>query len=149
MGLRGHGRRHAPNLGKPGLGRQVLSAPVQRARFGVLQRRSRAHQISPALANEKTAAAFDKAFETVKQASGGLLGTLSAVPQSLRTAYVLAMLGSAAAGGKYMYDRTKAITEGENLAKAQASRARMRGLPPVWVDPDTLANVKSVAQTNG
>jgi hypothetical protein len=47
-----------------------------------------------------------------------------------------------------MYDRTSQLTEGENLAKAQASRARTKGLPPVWVDPESLAHIKSTAESN-
>lgn len=98
----------------------------------------------------KRASALDGAFETVKQANI-LSSTASAVwntPQTLRTAYLLTLLGAGGLGAKYMYDRTKDLTEGENLARAQASRARTRGLPPVWVDPDALANVKSTVQSD-
>jgi hypothetical protein len=103
-----------------------------------------------ALGGDKAASALDFAYEAVKQAN--VLDSISNVgsavvntPQTLRTAYLLAMLGAGGAGAKYMYDKTKATTEGENLAKAQASRARTKGLPPVWVDPESLANVKAFA----
>lgn len=103
-----------------------------------------------ALAGDKAASSLDFAFETVKHAN--ILETISNAssalfhtPQTLRTAYLLAMLGAGGVGAKYMYDKTKATTEGENLAKAQASRARTKGLPTVWVDPESLSNVKALA----
>lgn len=98
----------------------------------------------------KSASALDAAFETVKQANV-LSSTASALwntPQTLRTAYLLTLLGAGGLGAKYMYDRTKNLTEGENLAKAQASRARTKGLPPVWVDPSSLAHIKSTVESN-
>lgn len=94
--------------------------------------------------------ALDTAFEAVKQANL-LSSTASALwntPQTLRTAYLLTMLGAGGLGAKYMYDRTKNLTTGENLAKAQASRARTKGLPPVWVDPESLARIKSTAESD-
>ena len=98
----------------------------------------------------KAAAALDTAFENVKAANllGGAASALYNTPQAVRTMYLLSMLGAGGAGAKYMYDRTKARSESENLAKAQASRARMRGLPAVWVDPESLANVKALANNN-
>lgn len=96
------------------------------------------------------AGALDVAFETVKQ-SNMLTDTASAMwntPQTLRTAYLLTLLGAGGLGAKYMYDRTKNLTEGENLAKAQASRARTKGLPPVWVDPESLAHIKSTVESD-
>jgi hypothetical protein len=66
----------------------------------------------------------------------------------MRTAYLLTLLGAGGLGAKYMYDRTKDLTEGENLAKAQASRARTKGLPPVWVDPESLSHIKSTVESN-
>lgn len=96
-------------------------------------------------------AALDAAFETVKAAN--ILTSLASgaynTPQTLRTAYLLSMLTAGGVGAKYMYDKTKATTEGENLAKAQASRARTRGIPPIYVDPEGLANVKALAENNG
>jgi hypothetical protein len=98
----------------------------------------------------KRASVLDAAFEQVKQANV-LSTTASALwntPQTLRTAYLLTLLGAGGLGAKYMYDRTSQLTEGENLAKAQASRARTKGLPPVWVDPASLAHIKSTAESN-
>jgi hypothetical protein len=96
-------------------------------------------------------ASLDAAFESVKSANL-LTSTISGAfqaPQALRTAYLLSMLGAGGLGAKYMYDKTKQTTEGENLAKAQASRARTRGLPPIYVDPEGLANVKAIAENDG
>ena len=98
----------------------------------------------------KSASALDTAFESVKKANI-LSSTASAMwntPQTLRTAYLLTLLGAGGVGAKYMYDRTKNLTEGENLARAQASRARTKGLPSVWVDPESLAHIKSTAESN-
>jgi len=98
----------------------------------------------------KQASALDAAFEVVKKANI-VSSTASAMwntPQTLRTAYLLTLLGAGGLGAKYMYDRTSQLTEGENLAKAQASRARTKGLPPVWVDPASLANIKSTAESD-
>jgi hypothetical protein len=98
----------------------------------------------------KSASALDVAFDRVKQANM-LSSTASALwntPQTLRTAYLLTLLGAGGLGAKYMYDRTKNLTEGENLAKAQASRARTKGLPPVWVDPESLAHIKSTVESD-
>lgn len=96
-----------------------------------------------ALAGHDKAAALDAAYDNVK--AGGVLGTISAMPQAARTAYVLSLLGAGGVGAHYMYNRTKDLNESENLAKARASRARLKGLPPVWVDPDSLAQVKQLA----
>jgi hypothetical protein len=96
-------------------------------------------------------AALDTAFEAVKSANlltDAVSGAYN-TPQTLRTAYLLSMLGVGGMGAKYMYDRTKQMTTGENLAKAQASRARTRGLPPIYVDPDGLAKIKADAENNG
>lgn len=102
--------------------------------------------------NDKAAAALDAAFE--KFAEPGLTDIGSAlwnfgadaVPRALTTTQVLASLGAAGLGAKYMYDRTAERTKGENLAKAQASRARMSGLPDVYIDPEQLAQVKQLAE---
>jgi hypothetical protein len=101
---------------------------------------------------DKRASALDRAFERHcgKQASTDPLSGLfsiatDTVPRHLTTASVLASLAAAGIGGAYMYDRTLERTQGENLAKAQASRARMSGLPKVWIDPEQLAQVKQLA----
>ena len=101
-----------------------------------------------ALAGEKNA--LDTAFEAVKQANllSSATSALLNTPQTLRTAYLLTLLGAGGVGAKYMYDRTKNLTTGENLAKAQASRARTKGLPSVWVDPESLAHIKSTAESD-
>jgi len=101
---------------------------------------------------DKRASALDRAFERhcEKTASTDPFGwatevVTDTVPRHLTTASVLASLAAAGIGGKYMYDRTLERTQGENLAKAQASRARMSGLPKVWIDPEQLAQVKQLA----
>jgi hypothetical protein len=56
------------------------------------------------------------------------------------TPTLLATLGSAAVGGSYMYNHTKARTRAENLRRAAAARARLQSLQQTpWVDPAELA----------
>lgn len=61
---------------------------------------------------------------------------------SLATAILLTTLGTGAIGAKYMYDQTKSRTVAENLRRAQASRARLRGIQQTpWIDPEELASM--------
>lgn len=102
----------------------------------------------------KSAAVLDSAFDKLATTAGFLDSVIptvlhtatTTVPRGLITAQLLASLGAAGIGAKYMYDRTAARTRGENTAKAQESRARMRALPSVYVDPDELARVKQLAE---
>ena len=102
---------------------------------------------------DKRASALDRAFERHREKTAlGVADALSwaadtghEVLRSGTHASVLAALAAAGVGGKYVYDTTLERTQGENLAKAQASRARMRGLPKVWIDPEQLAQVKQLA----
>ena len=53
---------------------------------------------------------------------------------------LLAALGSGAVGATYMYNQTKARSKAENVQRAGAARARLRGLQQTpWVDPEQLA----------
>ena len=146
----------AANLGAGALGlyggKKVVDSVVQAKKKRDLEAEMEAarQDYYNALAGDKAASSLDFAFETVKHANvlETITGMGSAVvntPQALRTAYLLAMLGAGGVGAKYMYDKTKETSDGENLAKAQASRARTKGLPTVWVDPQSLAHVKSLA----
>jgi hypothetical protein len=116
------------------------------------------------------AAALDTAYDNVKTAEGvndylpwnwnfagnpGNPNHMASVPRTIGAAtseagknvsdtvakaLLLTTLGTGAIGAKYMYDQTKARTQAENLRKAQASRARLRGLQQTpWIDPDELA----------
>lgn len=89
---------------------------------------------------EQTSSALQRLFAGVGDAVHGSL-------QLTHGAGLLAMLGAGLYGGKAVYDWTKARSAGENLAKAQASRARMKNLPPIWVDPEELVRVKELANT--
>jgi hypothetical protein len=146
----------AANIGAGALGvyggKKVVDSVVSAKKKKDLEAEMEAarHDYYSALAGDKSAAALDFAFATVKHANildtlGGVGSAVVNTPQALRTAYLLAMLGAGGVGAKYMYDRTKEMTVGENLAKAQASRARTKGLPPVWVDPESLAHMKALA----
>lgn len=58
----------------------------------------------------------------------------------LWTAALLTALGTGSIGATYMYNQTKARSKAENLQRAQAARARLRGLQQTaWVDPEQLA----------
>ena len=110
----------------------------------------------------KQAAALDEAFARFEEkqandAANGVLGAVGGaingvghvvsdtIPRYATTMALLSALAGAGVGGTFMYDRTAEKTRGTNLAKAQASRARMSALPNVWVDPEELARVKQLA----
>lgn len=108
--------------------------------------------------DDKAASALDVAYDKYaaakrasaeKTAENSVLSALSTAGDVAKntitgthTLGLLAMLGSGLYGGKAVYDWTRARNQGDNYAKAQASRARMKGLPAVWVDPEELARVK-------
>lgn len=112
---------------------------------------ARRYYYSVLMGTDKRASALDRAFERhcKKTAAADFISgagdVLTSGARHLTTAAVLAALAGAGIGGKVMYDRTLERTQGENLAKAQASRARMSGLPKVWIDPEQLAQVKQLA----
>lgn len=93
----------------------------------------------------KTAAAEKQATNPLMDALVGAGDIAKNTLTGTHTLGLLAMLGSGLYGGKAVYDWTKAHNQGDNYAKAQASRARMKGLPTVWVDPEELASVKKRA----
>jgi hypothetical protein len=103
-----------------------------------------------ALAGDKNACALDAAFEksAVLPSFADIGGAIYGSPQAIRTAYLLAMLGAGGLGAKYMYDKTRAVTDSHNLSVAREARARNKSLPPIWVDPQSLAHVKSRAESN-
>lgn len=99
---------------------------------------------------DKKATALDSAFEKWQEKKANPIAGMGTflgetVPQNLHLGTVLAMLASGGVAGKMMYDWQKDRNKGDNLAKAQASKARMKGLPTMWVDPDELAQVKQLA----
>jgi hypothetical protein len=93
----------------------------------------------------KAAAALDKAYERYEKTA--IVGEiLDPTLRFLTTANMLASLGAAGIGARYMYNRTADRARGDNLAKAQASRARMKGLPTVWLDPNQVAGDVAAAK---
>lgn len=55
---------------------------------------------------------------------------------------LLSALAAGGIGAKYMYDRTKAVTQAEALRKAQASKQRLQSIQQTpWIDPEELAAV--------
>lgn len=82
----------------------------------------------------KQAAILDAAYDELEKTStvGG---------QVLTTA-LLAALGSGSIGATYMYNQTKARSKAENVQRAAAAKARLRGLQQTpWVDPEQLATL--------
>lgn len=104
-----------------------------------------------ALLGGKQASALDSVYDTLREKKNALslrdinefIGTT--IPQGAHAMALIGALGGGLYGGKKMYDWTKARAEGENLRKAQASKARMKGLPTMWVNPDELARIKALA----
>jgi len=80
----------------------------------------------------KRAAALDAVYDDLEK-TGSLYG-------AGWTTALLAALGSGAVGASYMYNQTKSRSRAENLRRAAAARARLRGLQQTpWVDPEQLA----------
>lgn len=99
-------------------------------------------------AYEKVASFGDTAAKVLDNLWAPFSGAGKALETGARSAINTQMLLSLAAaglGGKYMYDRTAARSRASNVAKAQASRTRMRGMPNMFVDPEQLAQVKRLA----
>lgn len=93
----------------------------------------------------KQATALDKAYAHFEKKA--IIGeVLDPTARFLLTANMLASLGAAGIGARYMYNRTAERARGDNLAKAQASRARMKGLPTVWLDPNQVAGDLAAAK---
>jgi hypothetical protein len=59
--------------------------------------------------------------------------------------YLAAVLGSGALAGKLTYDWTRARGRDKALQAAQKSRARLNGVAPVYIDPEQMASLKSLA----
>lgn len=113
----------------------------------------------------KSAAVLDAAFDEFEKASLGVeawtgpqaspaapptkpgtfaapheTGTVNNAKADLWTTALLTALGTGSIGATYMYNQTKARSKAENLQRAQAARARLRGLQQTsWVDPEQLA----------
>jgi hypothetical protein len=60
-------------------------------------------------------------------------------------AYVASVLGTGALASKMTYDWTRARSKDKAIENAQKVRARLSGTAPIYVDPDQLAAIKSVA----
>lgn len=102
------------------------------------------------LGMDKKSAALDDVYDSLQEKKALGVGDITnffgtTIPQSAHALALIGALGGGLYGGKKMYDWTKARAEGENLRKAQASKARMKGLPTMWVDPDALARIKALA----
>lgn len=117
----------------------------------------------------KSAAVLDAAFDEFKKAGWGFdteaftgqqaspaapplqkntyaapheTGTVNNAKADLWTTALLTALGTGSIGATYMYNQTKARSKAENLQRAQAARARLRGLQQTsWVDPEQLATL--------
>lgn len=112
----------------------------------------------------KSAEALDAAFDEFEKASWGFdpeaftgkppppplkpgtytaphtNGPINNTAADLWTTALLTALGTGSIGATYMYNQTKARSKAENLQRAQAARARLRGLQQTaWVDPEQLA----------
>lgn len=102
------------------------------------------------LGGDKKAATLDGVYDALREKKALNFSDISeffgtTVPRGAHALALIGALGGGLYGGKKMYDWTKARSEGENLRKAQASKARMKGLPTTWVDPDELARIKALA----
>lgn len=97
--------------------------------------------------DEKAASVLDQRFKEFEKTGSMFYNSKheSTVPTWAMTAMLLSALGGAGVGGTYMYNRTKKLSDAENLRRALESRARTRGNSSPWVDPDELASAKQLA----
>jgi hypothetical protein len=80
--------------------------------------------------------------DTVRTLAGNAKETATRTQTALTTALLASTLGAGGLGAKYMYDQTKARSRAENLRRAAASRARLKGIQQTpWIDPDALAAI--------
>lgn len=76
----------------------------------------------------------------------GDVATLRGLRDLAALTTVAATVGGGALGAKYMYDKTTNAAKAKNMAKALAARERMQHMPPVWIDPRELADIKQVSR---
>lgn len=75
-------------------------------------------------------------------ATGAGQSLLRFFPEAATNWTLLTALGAGGLGAKYMYDRTKAMTQAEALRKAQESKTRLQSIQQTpWIDPEELAAV--------
>jgi hypothetical protein len=101
----------------------------------------------------KSSEALDAAYAQFEKVSEPQQG--SAVADVLNTPfrlmgpafgpYLAAVLGSGALASKLTYDWTRARGRDKALQAAQKSRARLNGVAPVYIDPEQMASLKSLA----
>lgn len=100
----------------------------------------------------KQAQALDEIYMQIKTASGEKkylpnIGTrwLRGMDQTGKDIWRLELLATLAAGGlgaKFIYDRTKAMSNAETLRKAQQAKNRLQSIQQSpWIDPEELATV--------
>lgn len=100
----------------------------------------------------KSADALDAAyaqFEKAGEPQGSVVTDALNAPFRLMGSawgpYLTAVLGSGALAGKLTYDWTRARGRDKALQAAQKSRARLNGVAPVYIDPEQMASLKSLA----
>jgi hypothetical protein len=107
----------------------------------------------------KSSEALDVAFaqfqkvseETVAPPTGSTAGDVMNTPFKLMAQaglwdpYLAAVLGSGVLAGKLTYDWTRTRGRDKALQAAQKSRARLNGVAPVYIDPEQMASLKSLA----
>lgn len=105
-----------------------------------------------ALMGKKHAAAFDSAFAAyAEKQSTWTTAALNAALAPVRAfdggmeAYLTTIAASGLLSGKMTYDWTRARSKDVALQKARKSRARIEGAAPLYIDPEQLASIKSLA----
>lgn len=101
--------------------------------------------------SEALAAAYAQFEKVSEPQQGSALGDAMNTPFRLMAQaglwgpYLTAVLGSGALAGKLTYDWTRARGRDKALQAAQKSRARLNGVAPVYIDPEQMASLKSLA----
>lgn len=165
------GRPLAAGIGVAGgayLGKKLLNEDGKKQKENIDSIETAKKEYFDSLLNdEKTAAAFDKAFETVRHNekfawfwSGAAKGTDPNINNNAWEWYKdttalllgglgLSTVGAAGLGGTYMYNRTKEKSDAKQLTRARVARERLNSLPGPWIDPREIAQVKALATTGG
>lgn len=118
------------------------------------------------MADEKSAAALDKAFNAYKTSFdkkaydpknpyatdipivGPIWDSIKDLSTVGKAGLILSSLGAAGVGGTYMYNKTKAKSDAKQLERARLAKERMGSLPGPWIDPREVAYVKTLAMGN-
>jgi hypothetical protein len=135
--------------------------------------KARQEYFNSLLADSKSAAVLEKAFDAYKSRDsktagwfdgksaptidpnaskipliGPVIDSVGDLGSAGVAAVLLSSLGAAGVGGTYMYNKTKSKSDAKQLERARLAKERMSSLPGPWIDPREVAHVKALASGN-